>query len=150
MLFTTRWSVSHILNNISYELFSLPEALCVIQTIFWGPLDNFFRWLFFFCYSLSFMKSCIVFEGLSIILYLFWYLQMWVLNQAAADLVLNMYFTVSIPKWHIIWIFVYLRRHMFWGPLVYLFRVVSFVYVTFLFDYTSIYYFVLKFSWTRS
>ena len=89
-----------------------------------------FQVVVFYCF-MSFMKTSIVFEGLSIILYLFWYLQMWVLNQAAADLVLIMYLTNSIPEWHIIWIFVYLRRHMFWGPLVYLFRVVSFVYITF-------------------
>ena len=117
--------VCHTANDIQYECLFIKANQVIMPTCLAFPV------VVFYCF-MSFMKTSIVFEGLSIILYLFWYLQMWVLNQAAADLVLIMYLTNSIPEWHIIWIFVYLRRHMFWGPLVYLFRVVSFVYVTFI------------------
>ena len=90
-----------------------------------------FLWVVF-CYCILFMISSIVFEGVPLVIYSFWYVSTGVLIQAAADLVMIMCLFVLHPKWHITWIFVYQMRHVFWGTLVYLFRVGSCVYVTFI------------------
>ena len=104
----------HVLSKPWYDahLFSFSGGCFLLFYVVYEVMYCFWRFVYYFvfvliCSNVSFEPSCCW----SCIDYLFY----------------CVYF-----KWHIIWFFVYLRRHMFWGPLVYLFRVASFVYVTFI------------------
>ena len=104
----------HVLSKPCYDahLFSFSGGCLVLFYVVYEVIYCFWRFVYYFVFVLissnvSFEPSCCW----SCIDYLFY----------------CVYF-----KWHIIWFFVYLRRHMFWGPHVYLFRVASFVYVTFI------------------
>ena len=104
----------HVLSKPCYDahLFSFSGGCLVLFYVVYEVIYCFWRFVYYFVFVLissnvSFEPSCCW----SCIDYLFY----------------CVYF-----KWHIIWFFFYLRRHMFWGPHVYLFRVASFVYVTFI------------------
>ena len=93
--------------------FHYPRLYVLFKPYFEAHLITFFGGCFFFCFSLSFMKSCIVFEGLSIVLISFCDIFL----IPTATFVLILLNSVSHCEWYSIWMFVYQSKPSYYAHL---------------------------------